>query len=785
MDKGKEEEILNRIKEDMEWKGIPSSLKPENIKRRLEDMEEKNRNDKRKKVKRWSAILATAACMGILVTAGFHMNNLGNEKTIGADNAMMTEGTIKESLKETKEDLEASSEGSGKEKVNSEAVYAKIYEVMDKIWPSKDTNNKEYFYTTDAAVNGSMKIEEAEAEMSTTGTMDSVTAEGGAIPEASVKESIENTMSSVSDLENSKTSANKTRGDYAETNVQVEFVDEGDIVKNDGRYLYQLVQNTKRGYGNTEIQIVDTKDGLKELARIDGFENVSEFYIYEDTAIIIETLWVNVQTNNVTSNSSMKGSTKISMEEGFVETTSSAVEEVAIEDVAVNDVIVSKNGVSIAYESTQFSKIYMYDISNREKPKEIHTFTLKGGYETSRISDGYLYFFTRYSTSRPESKEDLEKYIPVVDGKVLEGDCLYLPEYSDATSYLVMTSIDMSNPTKFVDKMAAVTWGNYYYVSGANIYVLDNQCAEQKEGIQCDKTRIIKFSYEKGQIEPVCESVVDGMVLDQFAMDEYKGYFRLITTVTPYELEKVVDDVTGEDVGYYHWKDLPQTNSVYVLDEKLKVVGAIEDLAEEERVYSARFMGDIGYFVTFRQVDPLFSVDFSNPKEPKILGELKISGFSEYLHFYGEDLLLGIGYEADEETGVTKGIKLSMFDVSNPANVKEVNKLVLDEYDNSDAFHNHHAVLVSVNKNLIGFMATGYGEEYVREYNAYSYKEEKGFEEKFKIDCTPDEKNDYRHYETRGTYIGDTFYLLMQDGSVKAYDLDNGKKMEELKVKGK
>ncbi len=756
MDKGKDEEILNRIKEVMEWEEIPNNLKPENIKRRLENMEEKNRNDKRKKVKRWSAILATAACMGILVTAGFHMKDFGREETIGADSTIMTEG-IKEN--KTKEDLEAASEGSGKEKVNSKAVYTKIYDAMDKIWPSKDTNYKEYFYTT-GTVNGSMEKPEAEmkGEMDTT---DSVTAEGGAVPEASIEESADN-MSSVSDLENSKTSANKTRGDYGETNVQVEFVDEGDIVKNDGRYLYQLVQNTKRGYGNTEIQIIDTKDGLKELARIDGFENVSEFYIYEDTAVIIETLWANVQTNNVTSNSSMKKS---------------------VEDIEVNDVIVSKNDVSIAYESTQFSKIYMYDISNREKPKEIHTFTLKGGYKTSRISDGYLYFFTGYSTSRPESREDLEKYIPVVDGKVLEGDCLYLPEYSDATSYLVMTSIDMTNPTKFVDKMAAVTWGNYYYVSGENIYVLDNQWAEQKEGIQCNKTRIMKFSYKKGQIEPVCEGVVDGTMLDQFAMDEYKGYFRLITTVNPYELEKVVDDVTGEDVGYYNWKNMPQTNSVYVLDEKLKVVGAIEDLAEDERVYSARFMGDIGYFVTFRQVDPLFSVDFSNPKEPKILGELKISGFSEYLHFYGEDLLLGIGYEADEETGATKGVKLSMFDVSNPANVKEVNKLVLDEYDNSDAFHNHHAVLVSANKNLIGFMATGYGKEYVREYNAYSYKEEKGFKERFKIDCTPDEKNNYRHYEVRGTYIGDTFYLLMQDGSVKAYDLGNGKKVEELKLK--
>ena len=786
----KEKEILKYIKASMEYEEIPNSLKPENMKRRLESMGEKKKYEKTKKVKKWSTVFASVACMGVLMTAGLHMQGFERNETIGAD--YIEKNTEKESiagedgLQETKEVLEGTSEGS--EKVSSEAVYEKIYDAMDKIWPdivSEKTNMKEYFYTEGTA-DGFVGMGKPETEMNinTTVTMDdsdSILTEGGAVPEASMEESAESTMSSMSDLESNKTSSDKTRGDYGETNVQVEFVDEGDIVKNDGRYLYQLVQNTKSSYGSTEIQIVDTKDGLKELARIDGFENINEFYIYEDTAVIIETLWANVKIDGGTSNSSKEEkSDEISIEDSFIETSSNAIEEV--EDIAMTDVAVSKSRVNIAYESTQFSKIYMYDISDREKPKEIHTFTLKGGYKTSRISDGYLYFFTGYSTSRPENKEDLEKYIPVVDGKVLEGDCLYLPQYSDATSYLVMTSIDMSNPTKFTDKMAAVTWGNYYYVSGEHIYILDNQWAEQKEGIQCDKTRIMKFSYKKGEIEPVCEGVVDGTMLDQFAMDEYKGYFRLITTVSPYELEKVVDDVTDEDVGYYNWKNMPQTNSVYVLDESLKIAGSIKNLAEEERVYSARFMGDTGYFVTFRQVDPLFSVDFSNPKEPKILGELKISGFSEYLHFYGENLLLGIGYEADEETGGTEGIKLSMFDVSNPTNVKEVNKLVLEEYDNSDALYNHHAVLVSVNKNLIGFMATGYDKEYVREYNTYSYKEEKGFKERFKIDCTP-EKNNYNHYEVRGTYIGDVFYLLTQDGSIKAYNLENGKKLEELKLK--
>ncbi|MBO7151814.1 MAG: beta-propeller domain-containing protein, partial [Clostridia bacterium] len=118
-------------------------------------------------------------------------------------------------------------------------------------------------------------------------------------------------------------------------------------------------------------------------------------------------------------------------------------------------------------------------------------------------------------------------------------------------------------------------------------------------------------------------------------------------------------------------------NSLRVLDKDLKEVGKIENIAPDERVYSVRFMGDTAYFVTFRQVDTLFSVDLKNPKEPKIIGALKIPGFSNYLFPFGEDKLLGIGQDADEKTGRTGGIKFSIFDISNPANVTESAKTVL------------------------------------------------------------------------------------------------------------
>ena len=119
------------------------------------------------------------------------------------------------------------------------------------------------------------------------------------------------------------------------------------------------------------------------------------------------------------------------------------------------------------------------------------------------------------------------------------------------------------------------------------------------------------------------------------------------------------------------------------------------------------FMGDVGYFVTFRQVDPLFSVDLSDPANPEIIGELKIPGFSEYLHPYGDGKLLGIGMDVDEAGVITEGVKVSMFDVSDPSDVKELTNCVLEDMYGTDVGDNYKAVFVDVEKNLFGFLAYG------------------------------------------------------------------------------
>ena len=212
---------------------------------------------------------------------------------------------------------------------------------------------------------------------------------------------------------------------------------------------------------------------------------------------------------------------------------------------------------------------------------------------------------------------------------------------------------------------------------------------------------------------------------------------------------------------------MKDTNALFVLDGNLETVGEIRDLAENESVYSARFMGDTGYFVTFRQVDPLFSVDLSDPSAPKIIGELKIPGFSEYLHPYGEGLLLGIGMDVDESGTTTEGVKLSMFDISDPSSVQEIQTYVIDGMYSTNVY-NYKAVFADVEKNLFGF--TAYGDS--PEYCIFSYDAEKGFTEVFSRTLSG-------YGDARGLYVGDVFYLV-ENWTVESYTLNGFEKIDDI-----
>jgi uncharacterized secreted protein with C-terminal beta-propeller domain len=204
---------------------------------------------------------------------------------------------------------------------------------------------------------------------------------------------------------------------------------------------------------------------------------------------------------------------------------------------------------------------------------------------------------------------------------------------------------------------------------------IQNEIAKQQE-----RTVVHKISISGKDITYQKQGSVPGHVLNQFSMDESNDYFRIATTLSS----------TTESV-----------NNLYILDRDLNQVGKIEDLAPGERIYSARFMGDRAYMVTFRQVDPLFVIDLKDPSDPEVLGFLKVTGFSDYLHPVDENHIIGIGRDATDQ-GRMQGMKMSLFDVTDVANPREISKVSIgDRETDSYALSDHKAFLFNKDKKLL------------------------------------------------------------------------------------
>lgn len=194
----------------------------------------------------------------------------------------------------------------------------------------------------------------------------------------------------------------------------------------------------------------------------------------------------------------------------------------------------------------------------------------------------------------------------------------------------------------------------------------------EKNVREIERTKIWKISSE---MEVVANGEVPGRLLNQFSMDEHKGFLRVAVTIG-------------------------NANDLYVLDSNLRAVGSLKGFGETERIFGVRFIGEKGYVVTFRQIDPFFVIDISDPTKPEIVGELKIPGYSSYLHPIGEKLILGIGMEENS-------VKISLFDVSDPKKPKELDKFILKERW-SEVINNHRAFLID-EKHKVFFLPAGKG----------------------------------------------------------------------------
>lgn len=470
--------------------------------------------------------------------------------------------------------------------------------------------------------------------------------------------------------------------EYGETNEQVKGVHEGDIIKNDGKYLYVVnASNTDwESYYNAFEENAD-KNRLPELKY--------------DCAISIVTPEADGSMDKISKLNIAKPEDKsiyyMNISEIYVagDRLIALVECQKYKDDAVSSADYGRYISPYYGERETVTMAVCYDITNRAEPVESWRVYQTGTYSSSRLTGNQLVMISNYSVSLNEEEETLkENCIPKVSCdnapmKRVDFDCIHIMEEIYDTSYVVVSTLNIENK-ETLKTSTVLGAGTNIYCTTETLYATSTQYKYNSGvaeifGTTSTDTHIYKFDIRNYDVKYVGRGSVKGHALNQFSIDEYNGFLRVATT-------------TG------NWGD-ELTNQVYVLAPDLTVAGEVSGIAPGETIKSVRFMGDTGYVVTFEQTDPLFVIDFSNPKKPEIKGALKIPGFSTYLHPVGEGLLLGVGVDGDEN-GQNGGMKVSLFDVSDPKNPKECDKITMSGDNspyvsvsmNSEAYNTHKAL---------------------------------------------------------------------------------------------
>ena len=426
--------------------------------------------------------------------------------------------------------------------------------------------------------------------------------------------------------------------DYGTTNTQVNNVDEADIIKNDGQHIYTLSKITTYSNGKTypaQISIVKASaDGimtkLSNIAIDKAAFKPSEMYVKGNRLVVAGTV-------SITGSSSAQAAC-----------------------------------TNISYGSLD-SCALIYDISDRENPALIRTFTQQGGNIRTRMIGNKLYLISTYyaGSLNKLSRENIENYIPhtkdsVSGDKIVPATSIALMQSIQRASFAIITRLNIDNKDEKPVTESAMGAGNNVYASQTGIYLASENYNYDAKSVLT--TYLLRFRIGDSTLRCEASGKVEGRVKNQFFMDEYDGYFRIVT-------------------------DKNNNGQLFVLDKDLKIKGKIDKIAPGEIVKSVRFMGAKAYIVTFLQVDPLFSVDLSSPANPKVTGQLKIPGFSAYLHPYDDETLIGIGV-------LGTGIQFSLFDVKNPANPKVVQQLVIGS-SSTIATSDHKAVMFDKTRNFL------------------------------------------------------------------------------------
>lgn len=486
---------------------------------------------------------------------------------------------------------------------------------------------------------------------------------------------------------------------HSETNNQVAGVDEADIVKTDGQYIYLVRDN--------ELVILDSwpADEVRIVSRtaLEGY--ASGVYLDGDRLTILSQAW-NYDWNY--------GGPML--------------------DVAL---LPGQRMIAPYYGRSEAQvKVTVLDVSNRAAPQTLSETTLDGSLTSSRDIDGRLYLVLNTSGQAPEpavvpadsdssQKEVYEseasyrarlEAMPLaellpgfettargedgtetkVGGALVKAEDLWVPaDKVDASS---LFSVVLFDPTAAKPRPITATsvagLSGQVYVSTDSLYVTSQSWdSPLGDWIGEHRTDIYKFALGADSIAYEGVGAVPGWVLNQFSMDDDGGNFRIATTT--------------ESGG--------RSNNVFVLQDKgqtLDIVGGLTELAFSERIYAARFVGDRGYLVTFRQTDPLFTLDLSDPAQPELKGVLEIPGYSSYLHPISDSLLIGFGRDGDE-SGRIGGLQVSLFDVSDLTDPKRLDMYRFDTpadtWSWSAAEWDHHAFNYFAEHQVLALPVLDYG----------------------------------------------------------------------------
>ena len=553
---------------------------------------------------------------------------------------------------------------------------------------------------------------------------------------------------------------NSSTRDYSKTNIQVEGVDEADIIKTDGNYIYSLSES------KVLITNVEDKNNPKIESTIEEGSSIPvDLILYKDKLVIIS-------SKDISNNS------------------------------------------RYYYYNNSNTLVTIYDISNKSKPKLVKSVELYEPYETTRSIDGNLYVFSKGYLREKKNKVNRNYK---VDSKTKEldfKDIKYLKNKKSNIQTLI-AEVDLNNVKSEIKLSSYLFDISNAYVSKKNIYLLNEGYTDNDISLKdlftlkgvfgvfdtdyeyTRTTQIYKFSINKNKgIQYVNNSKVEGKTINQYSLDEKDGNLRVAVET---------DDGT----------------QVVVLDKNLKQIGETEAVAEGENMYASRFIGDKAYLVTFKNTDPLFVIDLSDPKNPEVLGELKIPGYSTYLHPYDENHIIGIGMDTEEVVHrdyngkvigtwtEILGMKMALFDVSDVNNPEEIDSVKIgDRRTVSAVLTNPKALLFSKEKNLLAIPVNNYSsdfsirasENYETEINSYknynsSYVSEgylvyninkKGFKQKGII-THEKEYNKYHYYKNtrllRGLYIDENLYTVSED-YIKVNKLEDLSELGTLKLKG-